>query len=220
MTLLLIALGICGALLFAAVWLIEGATRPGYSAWAHTISALSLGPSGWVQRLNFIIFGALTLGSALGWRQALAHGVGAVAYPVLKAIEGVGLIVDGVFSQDPLAGYPPGALITGPTVHGVIHVTFAIITITAIGLDWFVLARRFAGDPTWRGWGKYAVITGVLTIVFIAISGPMVLWGGLAGLFERLSTESSAPLGLLILGRLLLQARGAGWSGALGRSRV
>lgn len=52
-------------------------------------------------------------------------------------------------------------------------------------------------------------MTGVLTIVFIALFSAMGVHGGLGGLFERLSAEASAPLGILIIGRLLLQARAA-----------
>jgi len=208
-TLLLMSCGPVGGLLFAAVWLIEGATRPGYVPWAQAISALSLGPGGWVQQANFVTFGVLVLCSALGWRQALGRGVSAVAYPILRGIEGVGLIIDGIFSQDPVPGYPPGAVLTSPTLHERIHLAFAIVTITAIAVGWFVLARRLAVEASWRGWAKYAIITGILTIVFIATFGAMRAHGGVAGLFERLSAEASVPLGILIIGRLLLQARAA-----------
>src|SRR5213082_3059636 len=41
-TRLLLACGVIGPLLFIIVFLIEGATRPGYSAWRHAVSQLSL----------------------------------------------------------------------------------------------------------------------------------------------------------------------------------
>jgi len=98
-----------GGVLFALTYLIEGVTRPGYNAVQYAISVLSLGPGGWVQQLNFVVFGVLALASAVGWRLALTPGVGKVWYPLLKAIIGAGLIVDGFFSQDPVVGYPPWA---------------------------------------------------------------------------------------------------------------
>ncbi|MBJ7602045.1 MAG: DUF998 domain-containing protein [Candidatus Dormibacteraeota bacterium] len=94
-TLMLIAAGTAGGLLFTAVYLVEGATRPGYDAWTDAISALSLGPGGWLQQLNFMVFGVLMLCSALGWRRALTPGIGALAYPVLRGIAGVSLILIG-----------------------------------------------------------------------------------------------------------------------------
>jgi hypothetical protein len=36
----LLACGVIGPLLFISVFLLEGATRPGYSAWRHVVSAL------------------------------------------------------------------------------------------------------------------------------------------------------------------------------------
>ena len=71
---LLLAAGIVGGLAFTGVYLAEGATRAGYRALAQPISALSLGPGGWVQQLNFIVFGVLVCASAAGWRSVLAPG--------------------------------------------------------------------------------------------------------------------------------------------------
>ena len=64
---LLLAAGTAGGLVFTGVYLAEGAARAGYRALAQPISALSLGPGGWVQQLNFIVFGMLVCASAAGW---------------------------------------------------------------------------------------------------------------------------------------------------------
>ncbi len=208
-TLLLVSCGTIGSLLFTTTYLIEGITRPGYSTLQQAISALSLGPGGWVQQVNFIVFGLFVLCSAFGWYQLLKPGAGSILYPVLKVITGLGLIVDGFFSQDPTHGYPLGAVLTPPTLHGEIHAIFAFVTITVIALSCFVLARRFAVEPRWRGWAVYSVFTGLLTIIFIAIFGSLTGHSDIAGLFERLSTGVNSLLGLLVLGRLLLLARDA-----------
>ena len=44
----LVSCGGVGAFLFTVTYLIEGITQPGYNAWQQPISALSLGPGGWV----------------------------------------------------------------------------------------------------------------------------------------------------------------------------
>ena len=73
---LLLAAGTVGGLVFTGVYLAEGATRAGSQALAQPIRALSLGPGGWVQQLNFVVFGVLVCLSAVGWRAALAPGRG------------------------------------------------------------------------------------------------------------------------------------------------
>ena len=72
---LLLAAGTAGGLAFTGVYLAEGATRAGYAALAQPLSAHSLGPGGWVQQLNFIVFGVLVCLSAAGWRAALAPAI-------------------------------------------------------------------------------------------------------------------------------------------------
>jgi Protein of unknown function (DUF998) len=145
---------------------------------------------------------------AFVWRKVLKGGVGATWYPIMRALEGLGLIVDGFFSQDPAPGYPKGAVLTAPTLHGEIHLIFAFVCITAMAVGFFVLAWRFAKEPGWRGWALYSVITGLLTIILIATFGAAsAQHSEMAGLFERLATSGvSIPFGFLLVARL--------WTGA------
>ena len=206
---LLLAAGTAGGLVFTGVYLAEGATRAGYRALAQPISALSLGPGGWVQQLNFITFGVLVCLSAVGWRAALASGRGALAFPMLRLVAGVGLVMDGLFAQDPSGGYPPGARAGVPTVHGQLHTLFAMITITALAAGCFVLARRFAAEPGWRRWAVAAAAAGVVTIVFITAFGAAGGHGGLAGLWERAAGGATSVLTLAVLVRLAVLSRRA-----------
>jgi hypothetical protein len=206
-TLLLVSASVVGSLLFTVVYLLEGVTRPGYVAYQQAISALSLGPGGWLQRANFIAFGLLILCSAVGWRRLLAPGVARVWFPIAQTATGIGLIVDGVFSQDPAPGYPVGATLTAPTVGGTIHTLFAVVSITSLAVGCFILARRFAGEPRWRGWALYSVITGLLTIVFIALFGMSGAHGGIAGVYERLAAGVHSVWSLLVIARLFMIAK-------------
>ena len=65
---LLLACGAIGPLLFIVIFLIEGATRPGYSVWQDAVSALELGEGGWMQSATFNVCGLLMLGFAIGLR--------------------------------------------------------------------------------------------------------------------------------------------------------
>jgi hypothetical protein len=200
--LLWLSCGTIGSILFALLYLIEGATRPGYSAWQQAISALSLGPGGWVQQVNFVVFGTIIILTAFAWRRFLKGSVGATWYPILRVFEGLGLVVDGFFSQDPAFGYPKGAALV-VTLHGTIHLIFAFVSITAIAFGFFVIARRFAKEPGWRGWATCSVITGILTIVLIATFGALNgMHSEIAGLFERLATGLGTLWGLIFFARL------------------
>src|SRR5260370_34632026 len=120
-TRLLIACGAIGPLLFILVFLIEGATRPGYSAWHNFVSSLSLSDQGWVQIANFLLCGLLMLCFALGLRQVLRSGKGAVWGPPLLGVFGLSLIIAGLFVTDPRLSYPPGTSSSTQTLHGIIH---------------------------------------------------------------------------------------------------
>ena len=212
-TWLLLIAGTTGGLVFTGVYLAEGAARAGYQTMAQPISALSLGPGGWVQQLNFIVFGMLVCASAAGWRAALSPGRGAAAFPVLRVAAGVGLVMDGLFSQDPSGGYPPGAQAGATTVHGQVHTLFATVTIVALAAGCFVLARRFAAEPAWRGWAMLAAAAGIATLVFIAAFGAAGAHGGLAGLWERAAGGANTALSLAVLARLAVIGHGTGAPG-------
>lgn len=206
---LLLGCGVLGSVLFTGTFLVEGATRPGYDPWRQPISALSLGAHGWVQSVNFIVFGLLLGCFAVGLRAALAPGVGSRWAPRLQAVAALGLIIDGVFAQDPGLGYPPGTPTpTTPTVHGLLHLLGATLAFTALPARCFVLARRFAkeshAEPRWRGWATYSVATGVLFLVLLAAFGMAGgAQAGPAGLFEKLASIVMSVYGISLAARLL-----------------
>ena len=206
LTWLLVALGTVGGLVFSVAYTLEGATRQGYDWLAQPISALSLGPGGWVQRANFVLFGLLMVASAVGWRRRLAAGRAAVAFPALRTLAGVALILDGVFSQDPSGGYPPGAK-TANTLAGQLHTGFAALAIGSLAASWFVLARRLKTEPGWRAWAPAAALTGVLSLAFMMAFGAAGAHGGVAGLFERLAGGVDSLLGLALVVALFARLR-------------
>lgn len=91
----LLLAGVAAPIVFVGSFLVQGAVRPGYDPLRHPVSALSLGPGGWVQMLTFWVTGALIIAFALGLRAA---GVGR-ATPILIAIVGLGLIGAGPFGR-------------------------------------------------------------------------------------------------------------------------
>jgi len=212
---LLIACGVCGPILFILVFLVEGATRPGYSAWHNFVSDLSLSNQGWMQIANFLICGVLMLCFALGLRQVFRTGRGSVWGPLLLGIFGLSLLIAGFFVTDPSLGYyPPGTSSSTQTLHGTIHGTNAPLAFGSLTLAIFVLARRFASDRQWRGWALYSLITGILFLgSFIAglavavLDQHGVLPNSPAGLLERIAIIIGWGWIALLAIRLLRQMR-------------
>lgn len=191
-----LTVGVGGTLLFLAVYLIEGATRPGYNAWQQTISSLSFGPGGWIQRANFIMCGVSVIWLAFVWRRILKGGASARWYPVMRGIECLGLIGVGLFIQDPL------------------HTACLVVIVNAMSVGLFVIARRFWITPQWRGWAKFSVACGLWPMVLMPFFGvalnPHAALSPYAGLIERLATSPDIVWGAVMLiplwaGRTLMQ---------------
>lgn len=108
--------GAVAAVLFVAVFTVDGATRSGYRPVRHPVSALALGPRGWVQTASFVVCGA---GVAVG-------GFGLALGPSLllgltTMVIGVGLVASGVWPMDPMRGYPPGTAEGDPDSYSRSH---------------------------------------------------------------------------------------------------
>jgi len=173
----LLLCGVIGPLLFVLVLLIEGATRPGYSAWQTDGSYLALSNQGWEQIANFLVCGLLCIAFAVGLRRLWRTGRASVWGPLLIGLFGLGLLIVGVCVTDPGGGYPPGAPINGSpsTLHGWIHgITGGLIFNVVLPAACFVLSRRFAADPQHRRWATYSWLTGAL-ILIISIPSTIIL---------------------------------------------
>lgn len=179
--------GVVGPLLFIVVFLLEGATRPGYSAWRHYVSQLATGDFGWVQVLNFLVCGVLVLAFAAGLRQALRGTRGSVGAPVLFGLFALALLVAGVFSTDPALGYPPGASPVH-TVHGAIHGFAGLAAFSTLPAAAFVMAWHYGAEPGATRWRLYSLVVGLVIIVFFIAST-------VASAMDAAGTWQNAPTG-------------------------
>jgi Protein of unknown function (DUF998) len=162
----LLLCGMVAGPLFVATSLIQAFTRTGFDLARHPISLLGLGSLGWLQIANFVVSGVLYVLGAVGLRAALRSGRGRGWGPLFIGITGVGLIIAGVFTTDPGAGFPPGAPAGAPAMswHGALHeVGFLLSFVGAIGAC-LVFARRYAALGH-RGWALAAVATVVAALV-------------------------------------------------------
>jgi hypothetical membrane protein len=161
--------GIIGPVLFVAVFTIEGWLRPGYEPLKMYVSALSLGPRGWIQMANFILLGLLLLVFTIGVAAEFRDGKASRGGLILLAIIAVLFIVSGPFRMDPM--FTPANQVT---VHGTIHGISGAIIFVLMPISCFVYLRRFRADPKWhflQGWTlALGIVTAVALVVFSVIS--------------------------------------------------
>ena len=186
----------CGAIagpLFVIAFVVQGASRPDYNPLRHSISTLALGSEfGWIQILNFVVAGLLTLAFAVGVRRVLRPQKGSTWGPLLIGLYAVGLLGAGVFVTDPDAGYPPGtpAKIQDPSLPGVLHNLSTGLGLPALLAACFVFARWFGAQGE-RGWAFYSAVSGsvfLITVVLASYGFPRTEGlGQVGGLFQRIS---------------------------------
>jgi hypothetical membrane protein len=161
-TTLMLASGVVAAVLFTLVWMVEGARRPGYRPSYHPISALSLGPRGWIQVASFVTAGTLLGVFAVG----VGRAAGGVVVPILLGVASLGLVGAGAFSMDAMRGYPPGAVDGDPPVHSAQHRRHdqaSVAFFLAIPTAAFVAGVTGSGTWSW-----YSLATGVGTLGLLA----------------------------------------------------
>jgi hypothetical protein len=85
--------------------------------------------------------------------------------------------------------------------NGAVHNYVTLLVFISLIAASFVLARRFAGDPNWKGWASYSAITGILVALFFIATN-------VAALLEQNGTLQGAPIGLLQRTAIII---GWGW---------
>jgi hypothetical protein len=162
----LLWLGAAAPALFVLTFLVDGATRPGYSARRQPVSALALGRRGWVQTTSFVLTGALVVVGAF----ALPAAVGTWFASIPLAVFGLALVASGVYRMDPMRGYPPGTPDTTPDEYSRAHRrhdTAGAVVFTALPVAALVAALTLADT----GWRWYSGITSLALFAGFALFG-------------------------------------------------
>lgn len=175
--------GMVGPVLFTATFVVEQWLRRDTYDWvAEPVSNLEAGPDGWVQQANFVVFGVLMAGFAVGMaREVTGRRLGRVG-PAFLGLSSAGLFLAAVFPMEQDAqgvAYDPG-------LHFVAGVTFFLSS----GLALLALSRSLAGDARWGRLPAYALVAGLLAFAGFVLLGRLAIpdgapWHPYAGLAQR-----------------------------------
>jgi hypothetical protein len=176
--------------MFTVAWILEGATRANYDPLRQPISSLSNGNLGWIQTANFMVTGALTLAFALGLRQRLSSHGGSTWGPLLIGVIAIGLLGAGIFTADPMNGYPPGTpnLHLKNSVTGRLHLIFSFLVFLGWPIACFLFDQLFTRRGV-RSWANYSALTGIAFVVMflVTIEDFAQVEVNHGGLFQRLT---------------------------------
>jgi hypothetical membrane protein len=177
----LAAAGIVGPIGFIILVVIQGVIQPDFDHIAMPISALAAWPAGWLQNLNFFVFGALMAAFAIGVNDAIRRTRFGFLGIALLLANSLGIFMAGLF---------PWISVNGVPEETPEHVVAAVLTFSSASIGLAVLSRRMAADPLWHDLSAYVFGTGlVMLALFIAVGGFAIEEGtplhGWAGLLQR-----------------------------------
>jgi len=199
--------GVVGGPLFVIIFLIEGFLRRGYHPLRQPVSALSIGPRGWVQQANFFINGTLVFLSAFGLSSAFEAYGGSWWAPVLIGIYGASTVGAGLFKTDVHGLHKPHSAPSKRTRAALIHDLFSSCVFISLFVACFVVAHLFfaAGE---EGWYLYSATTGILYgagfLVFARGFARASKFAPIAGLLQR----ATISLGVIWLSLVALHLLG------------
>jgi hypothetical membrane protein len=188
---LLIACGFAAPIVFVGTFLIEGATRPGYDAWAEFVSLLSLGNDGWMQVADFLASGWLLLGFSVAVLQAVRVGAAPRPAPIVFSTMGLGLVAAGAFPTD--------VVDTPLSLHGELHYVATAVVAGSMAAACLLEWHDGRHDPGRRLSARQLVAAGLASISLFTIS---LVLPSVAdpGLVERLAFVVGA-IGVLLYAR-------------------
>ena len=170
--------GIIGPLWFTTLVIAQGFLIPDYSHVRLPISALTAWPTGWIQKINFYVFGISIIVFAVALNRGIERMWARDIATVLLVMSGVGVIAAGVF---------PWIMVRGIPTETPAHVVGAIMSFACLGIGAVVIAQAMKRDARWQDLAMYTRLTGVaalilfVTVGFFAIDdgAPFHPWAGL-----------------------------------------
>ncbi len=169
---------VCSPVLFQLAMVLAQSSQPGYNPLRDTISSMVWGPQGWLQTVNFILFGALLMGLAWELRPRLAQTTWARAGGLLLLLVGAEFIILGICPTQS----PDGVKDAAAVVHG-LTVYFIVISFPAAC---FLMAKALRVGKLSEFIFPYTIVTGIFGMGLIVLGAfLMVKEAHWFGMLER-----------------------------------
>ena len=158
-TRVLLAAGVVGPVLFVVTFTVAGWLRPGYSAMASAVSDLGVGNLARIQNANFLLFGALLIAFAVGFRRVMSELIGGHSTwgAIMIATTGIGMLGAVLFPAAP------------PTEMLHFLLGFLVVIVSAVTAA-FYLGRQFRRVPGWRSLSRYSTWTGLTAVALVLLT--------------------------------------------------
>jgi hypothetical protein len=165
----LLACGAAAGPLYVTVTMIQALTRDGFDPRQHRFSGLTAGDLGWIHQSNMVLVGVLTVLLAVGVRQMLRAGRGALWGPRLLGLFGAAYIAGGLLTADPVAGFQPGTTpeMVQTTWQGAVQNASRGLSSLLLVATSLLIARWFAAGGR-RAWAWF--YAAAIPVVFLALT--------------------------------------------------
>ncbi|WP_051114081.1 DUF998 domain-containing protein [Actinopolymorpha alba] len=149
-------------------------TRPGFDLTRDALSLLLIGDLGWLQWLNLVLSGLMSIVAAIGllrtpeWSRAAG---------LLVGVYGACFVLSAIFPPDATENFPPGAGGGEFTTAGILHFVFGGVGFVGVGIA-AIIAGSWLGRRQSRGttWSRVAGV--VIIVAFLAGGALSALPGG------------------------------------------
>jgi hypothetical membrane protein len=169
--------GISAPVIFTLLVIIASLMRSDYSQTQNYVSDLGVGPFAFIQNINFVLFGILTIVMALGLRLSLTDvkNRSTKAGVVFVVLFGLGVMFAGVFPENYLNQVP----------HNLVSSAAFVSIIAAQLFIWNGL--RHEDKTTWGRYPTYSLVSGLLSLILvILLKVAMIYFVDYQGAFQRL----------------------------------
>lgn len=188
----LLAAGPIGSVVFILSFTVQGLYRNGYDPLLHPVSSLAIGPAGWLQVCSFISVGVLFMAFAFGVKLAFPSYKYRRRMSGFILAAGVGLLGAGLFSTDPVYGYPVQSplQLAQFTWIGHLHDLFSLIVVISVpaaaltGWKYFVMTGQ-------KGISVFSLFSALAILLTFLLAGAgfkqAPVFKDFAGLLQRAS---------------------------------
>ncbi len=166
--------GVVAGVFYLVFGLVLALTRPGFDLSRDALSLLLLGGLGWLQLVNLVLAGLMTMVAAIGL--ARTPGWPRVS-AVLVGVYGACLVLSALFPPDATGSFPPGVAGGVFTVAGTLHLAFGGLGFVCLGVaalvagSWF--GRRAAVAGTSPGAALWSRVAGIVMIAAFVGGGAL-----------------------------------------------